>query len=268
MIMILSTANKNKLLKSLLDRLSRLDLFPVIGVEIEFYLTSILDNPQDYFKNLGLDIECEKGKNQFEIKINYTKDIFACITKIERIKQLLSPKVTFKAKPFIGEPGSAFHVHLHLENKRGENLFIKNGEEESSLLLHSIGGLCAAMDETMLLFAPYEEAYLRYKGDSIEEPCKICWGGNNRSAAIRLPLAEKDSRRLEHRVACADSCPIEVIAAILYGVLKGIEEEINPPEKIFGNAFLEQYAFPLLPDNLEVAKELFYAGKLMKLMVS
>lgn len=263
--MILSIENKNKLLNSLLGKINRLNLFPVIGVEIEFYLTSVLDNPQDYFKSLGLDIEREKGDNQFEIKIDYTKDIYVCIAEIERIKSLISSKVTLKAKPFIDQPGSAFHVHLHLENEKGDNLFMKEDQDESSLLLHSIGGLCASMEETMLLFAPYEEAYLRYRGDSLEAPSKICWGGNNRSAAIRIPLSEKNNRRIEHRVACADSCAIEVISAILYGILTGIEKKIDPPEKIYGNAFLEQYEFPQLPQNLAMANMLFYRGELNKM---
>jgi glutamine synthetase len=248
--MIISTENKNKLLKSLLDRLARQDLYPVIGIEIEFYLTSVFNNPQDHFKSLGLEIEKEKGDNQFEIKIKHTKDIFSCIKEIEKIKLLLAPYVTFKAKPFVNQPGSALHVHLHLENEKGDNLFMKESQEESSFLLHSIGGLCTFMEETMLLFAPYEEAYLRYRGDSLEEPSKICWGGNNRSAAIRIPLSEKNNRRIEHRVACADSCAIEVISAILHGVLKGVEGEINPPEKVYGNAFLEQYEFPQLPQDI------------------
>lgn len=255
--MILSIENKNKLLNSLLGKINRLNLFPVIGVEIEFYLTSVLDNPQDYFKSLGLYIEQEKGDNQFEIKIDYTKDIYACIAEIERIKSLIFSKVTLKAKPFLDQPGSAFHVHLHLENEKGDNLFMKEDQDESLLLLHSIGGLCSVMEKTMLLFAPYEDAYLRYRGDSLEAPSKICWGGNNRSAAIRIPISEKNNRRIEHRVPCADSCAIEVISAILYGILTGIEKKINPPEKIYGNAFLEQYEFPQLPQNLVAAKKSF-----------
>ena len=162
---------------------------------------------------------------------------------------------SFSAKPFVDQPGNALHVHLHLENSLGDNLYIKKDDQEAEILLHSIGGLCATMEQNMLIFAPYEEAYLRYRGDSIESPSKICWGGNNRSAAIRMPLDEKYNRRLEHRVACADSSSLEVINAILFGVLKGIKEKIIPSEKIYGNAFLEQYDYPLLPQNLAEAKE-------------
>ena len=110
------------------------------------------------------------------------------------------------------------------------------------------------MQENMLAFAPYPQAYLRYNSLSLESPCKICWGGNNRSAAIRIPLDQKFNRRLEHRVACADACPFEVINAILLGILKGIKEKIAPPEKLYGNAFLEQYEFPLLPQSYDEAK--------------
>ncbi len=174
----------------------------------------------------------------------------------------------FSAKPILHHPGNALHIHLHIENAEGENLFIKKRDQEAELLLHSIGGLCASMQENMILFAPYENAYLRYKGDCLESPSKICWGGNNRSAAIRIPLDQKFNRRLEHRVACSDSCPFEVISAILFGILLGINEKISPPEKIYGNAFLEQYDFPPLLQNYEEAKVLFNNSALKTRLIS
>ncbi len=67
-------------------------------------------------------------------------------------------------------------------------------------------------------------------------------------------------------MAAADSSPREVIAAILHGVLKGIGEEITPPEKIYGNAFLDQYDFPQLTQSYSEAKEKFERGELYKLL--
>lgn len=263
--MILPKETSTRLLYSQLDQFRRLNLFPVIGMEIEFYLTSIYDNLQDHFKALGVEVDKEKGENQFEVRIPHTKDILACIKEVRRLKKLLESKAKFTAKPYLNQPGNALHVHLHLENANGENLYMKQ-QEESELMLHSIGGLCATMAENILLFAPYEQAYLRYKGDSLESPSKICWGGNNRSAAIRIPLDNKFNRRLEHRVACADSCPQEVVLAILFGVLKGVKEKINPPEKLYGNAFLDQYELPFLPQNYTLAKGNFSKSELFKLL--
>lgn len=249
-----------KLLSDLLEQFKQLDLIPVIGAEIEFYLNS----PDADKLELAIPIEEEKGDNQFEVKIDYSSDILEQIQKILDLREKITEQALkhgmeadFSAKPFLDQPGSALHIHLHLENSKGDNLYIKKNNKETKLMLHSIAGLCSSMEEHMLIFAPYENAYLRYKGDSVESPSKICWGGNNRSAAIRIPLSDKNNRRIEHRVSCSDASAVEVICAIFHGVLKGIREELLPSEKLHGNAFLEQYDYPLLPENITVAKKIF-----------
>ncbi len=277
--MILPKKTSIKLLNVLLVRLKQLGLFPVIGAEVEFYLNSSDHKEQNNLwqadkLDLDFSIEKERGDNQFEIKVAHSTDIFKISQTIDELKALISKQAmkqnmlaSFQAKPFLDQPGSALHIHLHLENSKGDNLFIKRQEEEEQLLLYSVGGLCASMLGHMLIFAPYEQAYLRYQGDSLEAPSKICWGGNNRSAAIRLPLVDKSNRRLEHRVACADSAAIEVIGAILAGVIEGIEKKQLPPEKIYGNAFLEQYDFSLLPRSYMEAKQKFNEQSLLKYLV-
>lgn len=246
-------------LENLLAEYSKLSLYPVIGAEIEFYLLE--ENGQIDALDLDIPIEREKGKNQFEVKTGFSREVAAKIHEINDLKKKIEKqalkqnmKTSFRAKPFLDQPGSALHIHLHLENELGENLYIKEKDKERDILLYSIGGLCATMEENMLLFAPYEEAYLRYQQNTLESPRKICWGGNNRSAAIRIPIDQKYNRRLEHRVSCADAEAVEVVIAILYGVLKGIKEKISPPEKIYGNAFLEQYNYPFLPQTIEEAR--------------
>lgn len=256
--------NQNSTLNELLVQFKNMNLIPVIGAELEFYLFPL--NDEEYNDSwqaedlkLSFPLEKEKGRNQFEVKTAFSKDIYKQIEEInylrEKItKQALKQKMqsSFKARPLADQPGSALHIHLHLQDLAGNNLYMKkNANDESELMLYSIGGLCASMLDNLHIFAPYEDAYLRYKGDSIESPCKVCWGGNNRSAAIRLPLAERENRRLEHRVPCADSDPLEVMIAILFGVILGIKNKTLPPEKLYGNAFLEQYEYPkLLPPNI------------------
>ncbi len=267
--MILSTETSVKILNYLLKQMEQMNLFPVIGAEIEFYLSPSNHNE---FSNswqaqeLDLDflVEEEKGINLFEIKIEHHANIMAQIEKLTYLKEKISNqalrqgmRADFRAKPFSSQPGSALHIHLHLENNLGENLYIKQKDKETPILLHSIAGLCATMQENMLLFAPYEEAYLRYQVEHVATPSKICWGGNNRSAAIRMPLDQKFNRRLEHRVACADSSPLEVINAILVGIIKGVKEQLSPPNKLHGNAFLEQYEFPRLTQDYSLAQEDF-----------
>ena len=241
--MILPEAHSTKLLQHLLEQFRQLGLSPILGAEIEFYLFP--DKSPIEKLQLDFPIEQEKGLNQFEVKTNHSADIFCQIQQLLDLKEIIINQAlrqgmiaSFNAKPVPDRPGSALHIHLHLENEQGENLYIKQNGQETTIMLHSIGGLCTTMEENMLIFAPYKEAYLRYKGDSLESPSKICWGGNNRS------------------VSCADSSPIEVICAILYGIYKGITEKIIPSEKLYGNAFLEQYDYPLLPQDINTAKKI------------
>ena len=268
--MIFSKDISIKLLNNLLIELEQIDLFPVIGYELEFYLT----DPNHSFQNnlwqapkleVDINIDKEAGINQFEFRTIQSKNILSSINNLitSKNKIILQAEkqgllANFSAKPIDNQPGNAMHIHLHLENADGENLYRKkNKEEESDIFLYSIAGLCSTMQENMLLFAPNERSYLRYSGNSLQSPSKICWGGNNRSAAIRVPINQDFNRRLEHRVASSDSCPFEVVIAILYGIIKGIKEKEIPSKKLHGNAFLEQYDYPLLPENITEAQEFF-----------
>lgn len=256
--MIFASNDAIKILINYLQQLKTLELNPVIGVEVEFYL---LGNDRNQSLDLDFDIVPEDGENQFEIRFAHTSDILALINQIKRQKQIIYEQAAkqklvadFGAKPFKERPGSALHVHLHLENNAKANLFIKETNTESKFMKQSIAGLCATTQENMLLFSPNSPAYARYIEPALNSPSKICWGNNNRSAAIRIPLSENKNRRLEHRISSADSEPIEVIIGILSGVLKGLKENLILPKKLHGNAFLEQYDYPLLTQNFAEAK--------------
>ena len=88
-------------------------------------------------------------------------------------------------------------------------------------------------------------------------PSHVCFGGNNRSVAIRVP--EAYPRRLEHRVSSPITDSYLAICAILQALYLGIDKpsSISSHGKIYGNAFLEQYNLQPLPKNLKEAEELF-----------
>jgi glutamine synthetase len=54
------------------------------------------------------------------------------------------------------------------------------------------------------------------------------WGYNNRSVAFRVPTGAPKARRIEHRIAGADANPYLAVAAILAGMLHGIERRLEP----------------------------------------
>jgi glutamine synthetase len=265
-------------------------IYPKIAAEVEFYLIGNeakhndilalcifgLNQAQIFTDNLNK----ETGSNQYEICIKPYNNIPQLVNDVEKLKEIISKaakssgaEANFAAKPFKNMPGSGLHFHISLHDKSGKNLLcrVNDKQNESEIMLHSIGGLCATMLENFIYFAPHEESYERftYSLNPADEsnpmqahnnaPTNVSWGGNNRTTAIRIPVStiNEEFRRIEHRVAGADANAAEVIEKILEGVYSGIKNKTIPPEKIWGNAYDKQYSsLPPFPKTLEEAKKL------------
>jgi glutamine synthetase len=80
----------------------------------------------------------------------------------------------------------------------------------------------------MLLFAPNLNSYRRFQRGT-HAPLAPSWGYENRTVAVRVPADEAHATRIEHRVAGADANPYLVVAAILAGILHGIENDLEAP---------------------------------------
>jgi glutamine synthetase len=140
-------------------------------------------------------------------------------------------------------------VHVHLEDDAGRNVFFRDEENFSPLLLNAIGGLLALLNPCMPIFAPTQESYKRFAKNS-NAPTTISWGTNNRTVAIRLPTKPMHHKHLEHRVAGSDADVAKVIAAILAGIHYGLTHQCDPGEPIYGDASLPQYNQLLIANNL------------------
>jgi glutamine synthetase len=141
---------------------------------------------------------------------------------------------TFMAKPYVDRAGSGLHIHLSLLDANGRNVFDNGTAEGSEALRHAIGGLQAAMAESMALFAPSVNSYRRFQPDMFA-PVNRRWGVNNRSAGMRVPAGPSDARRVEHRVAGADANAYLALAAVLAGVHHGMENKLDPGPAAVGN---------------------------------
>ncbi|QJC27815.1 gamma-glutamylputrescine synthetase PuuA [Anaplasma platys] len=251
----------------------KLGIHPIIGVELEFYLRGkssdfdlLLKQLAQQLGALRFTINSEYGEHQYELQTYHTEKITQLLVNLEAAKKLMQKTarlfncaVDFSAKPYKTSAGSAFHAHVNLADKDMQNLFSRDSEGNvCPTLLHCIGGLCAFMKKHMLYFAPREESYLRYAIPDIHTPSTVSWGSNNRSAALRLPdtTLAPEKCRIEHRVSGADCNPKAAISAILFGILRGLEQRISPPEKVFGIASDPQYHLEKLPLSLEEAREL------------
>ena len=127
-------------------------------------------------------------------------------------------------KPFRGQPGSGFHLHVSVTDAAGTNRFGAPGGETP--LRQAIAGLQRLAGDSLALFAPHFNAHRRFQ--SLFVPRAASWGFNNRSVAFRLPIAGPEARRVEHRIAGADASPHLVMAAVLAGILHGVSERLDP----------------------------------------
>lgn len=201
----------------------------------------------------------EHGPGQFEINLWHQPDALLAADQATLFKRAVKGcarahglVASFMAKPFGHAAGSGMHVHLSLLDRAGRNIF-DDGGPGSDLLRHAVAGLCATMPDFMAIFAPNQNSFRRLRPGAFA-PTAPTWGYENRTVAVRIPYAGGAARRLEHRVAGADANPHLVLAAILAGVLHGIESKLEPAKPVTGCAYdLGERALPTgLPQALHI----------------
>ena len=109
---------------------------------------------------------------------------------------------SFMPKPFTAHPGSGMHTHVSLfEGDR--NAFFEAGAEYqlSKVGRQFIAGVLTHAAEISCVTNQWVNSYKRLLGGG-EAPSYICWGHNNRSAMIRVPMYKPNkgpSTRIELR---------------------------------------------------------------------
>ncbi len=145
---------------------------------------------------------------------------------------------TFMAKPYADFSGSGTHLHVSFADEAGTNLFAGDEPEDNALLRSAIAGLEATMAESMALFAPNANSYRRFKPNSYA-PVGPAWAVDNRSVPIRVTAGPPKTRHLEQRVCGADANPYVALAAVLAGMLDGVERGLTPSAPITGNGYAQ-----------------------------
>ncbi|MFN3274803.1 MAG: glutamine synthetase family protein [Paracoccus sp. (in: a-proteobacteria)] len=206
----------------------------------------------------------EYAQGQFELTLRY-RDLARAADDILLAKQILRStarrfgmRTCFMPKPFAGRSGSGMHLHLSLTDPGdGANLFADQGGATSPLMLHAIGGVRAAMADTMLVLGPTLNSWRRLSG-AIYSPASNSWGRDDRNVALRIPGGSAAARHFEHRVAGVDANPYLVAAVTLGTVLDGIAAQADPgPESSTDGA-------PALPRNWEGAIAAFAGSDAMR----
>src|SRR5438105_6714520 len=211
----------------------------------------------------GIPVEFSKGEawyGQHEVNTRYADAVTSAdrhtIYKngVKAITFLNGVSATFMAKPSEKDIGSSCHIHSSLvESGSGASAFV-DGDEESDVFRHYLGGVRARIRELALFVAPSINSYKRYATESWA-PTSISWGRDNRTSGFRI-VGHGQSHRVECRIPGADVNPYLGYSALLAAGLDGIERGTDPGPELVGNAYAAGEAEPF-PSSLREAVDLW-----------
>ncbi len=219
------------------DRGGYFDLIPH-GIGHDFRRTAIT-----MLERMGISVEFshhEVSPGQQEIDLRYADALSTAdnlMTFRHVVKEVaLGQRVfaSFMPKPFSEFAGSGMHTHLSLfEGDR--NAFYDPGETYhlSKVGRAFIAGLLVHAAEITAVTNQWVNSYKRLASGG-EAPAYICWGHNNRSALVRVPMYKPNkgnATRVEIRSPDSACNPYLTFALLLAAGLRGIEENYDlPPE--------------------------------------
>ena len=138
--------------------------------------------------------------------------------------------ITFMAKPFESWIGNSCHIHASLF-RDGEPAF----RDDQVLFDRFLAGMIACFKELAIFLAPTINSYKRYAAGSWA-PTTLAWGQDNRTCGFRL-VGHGAAKRVETRIPGGDVNPYLAFAAMIAAGLHGIENELELPPGLEGNAY-------------------------------
>lgn len=212
----------------------------------------------------------EYGPSQWEVNLRHVADARLACDQAIRFKRIVKGiahqrglEATFMAKPYADMAGSGMHMHASVLDASGRNIFASEDVLGNDLLKQAAAGLLDTMADGVALFAPNANSYRRMRPETYV-PMHATWGYNNRGAAVRIPVSGAVDRRLEHRVSGADANPYLVAAAVLAGMMHGIEKQLAAPPALEGNPFTQNLSSAPLPCDWPTALTRFGASAFLK----
>ena len=147
---------------------------------------------------------------------------------------------SFMPKPFAQFPGSGMHTHMSLFEE-DRNAFYEEGApyQLSKVGRGFIAGLLHYAPEFTAVTNQWVNSYKRLGGGG-EAPSYVCWGHNNRSALVRIPMykpSKSNSTRVEFRSIDSACNPYLAFSVMLAAGLKGIEEGFELPVETEDNVW-------------------------------
>ena len=205
--------------------------------------STIFEALMDYCSDFRMPLEglhCETGPGVWEAALAVADGAEAAdrATLFKTFSKAFFAKrgamATFMAKWSMDYPGQSGHYHFSLLDRNGANAFAGDGVPDRARW--ALGGLIRYVPEFLPMLAPTVNSFTRLvKG--AWAPTAATWGIDNRTAAFRFIPGDAGSQHIECRVGGADGNPYLVSAATIGAALVGIEQRIEPPDAVTGNAY-------------------------------
>jgi glutamine synthetase len=221
------------------------DLTPSVPYILDYHiLATSFDEPfirqlRNGMHGAGITVESSKGEawpGQHEINFRFSDAVTMADNHAvykngaKEIAYLNGCSVTFMAKPDHTWIGSSCHLHSSLWQD-GKNAF----DGESDVFKHYLAGQIAALKELAIFVAPTINSYKRFAAGSWA-PTTLAWGHDNRTCGFRI-VGHGQALRTETRIPGSDVNPYLAFAAVLAAGLYGIEQGLELPPPLEGNAY-------------------------------
>jgi glutamine synthetase len=184
---------------------------------------------------------------------------------------------TFMPKPYGDRAGSGAHYNMSLYDLSSRaNLFASDddprGNHLTTMGYQFVAGVLKHLPAICAVVAPTVNSYKRLiKQGSMSgftwAPIYCCYGNNNRTNTVRIPL---EGKRVELRAADSSCNPYLGAALVLAAGMEGINEGLDPGEPHLDNMYLKSDAelqamgISMLPTTLAEALDAFEADPLTK----
>jgi glutamine synthetase len=267
------TASPRQVLKAQVERAEALGYTPMLGSELEFFLlketyeeahakhyrdltpsvpyildyhilAATYDEPfirqiRNGMEGAGIPVETSKGEawpGQHEINFRYDDALTMADNHViykngaKELAHLNGCSITFMAKPDHTWIGSSCHIHSSLW--QGDTSAF---EGETDVFKQWLAGQIACFKELAIFLAPTINSYKRFAAGSWA-PTTLAWGHDNRTCGFRI-VGHGSALRTETRIPGGDVNPYLAFAALIAAGLYGIENELELPPALEGNAY-------------------------------
>jgi glutamine synthetase len=267
------TPSPRQVLKRQVERVEELGYTPMFGSELEFFLlketyeeahakhyrdltpsvpyildyhilAASYDEPfirqiRNGMEGAGIPVETSKGEawpGQHEINFRYDDALTMADNHVvykngaKELAHLNGCSITFMAKPDHTWIGNSCHIHSSLW--QGDKSAF---EGETDVFKQWLAGQIACLKELAIFLAPTINSYKRFAAGSWA-PTTLAWGLDNRTCGFRI-VGHGPALRTETRIPGGDVNPYLAFSALIAAGLYGIENELELPPALEGNAY-------------------------------